>query len=453
MQADIKLIAEEMNNFEKEKYELSEYGKAKFKELTNSSNIQTVETSDDNVVNEAIPTETVDNNYIQTALNGLSVLKDTDPYAYKAAQTYLNNNFGRRLIPVEEFIKNRLKLANVPLTSHKPTAQTTAQTRDELMKSVANSWQDFKKQQDIETTKQKDQFIKSIWIKDIKKIHNDNYKVSIEYTDVQGHKSNEEEEFLYDTSDKYIKDIINSLRRGRNFDKITPFDVIIAAYHIACNDDNRIIWFYGPNKQTQKDWLHAPAMEKAACTLAKSPIVKTAKKKWLKQIDPTGAVVYRNGNTTIYKTESIDEADEKKQEAAVKDAVDSAKDTVSSKATAEDIKKLLPGPKLKKLRDKLVKSKVDKKTLDQYDKIVKFLDDYANGDIKESDVVAEAGKATTGLATIARGLAKLLLTLIKLTSLGIGIPAKAIILITQWIASGADKLNVLIKDSEEDEED
>lgn len=189
-------------------------------------------------------------------------------------------------------------------------------------------------------------------------------------------------------------------------------------------------------------------MEKAARTWAKSSMVKTAEKKWLKQIDPTGAIVYRNGNTTIYKTESLDEADE----TAVKDAVDSAKDAVSSKASAEDIKKLLPDAKLKKLRDKLVKAKIDKKTLDKFDKIVKFLEDYANGDVKESNIVDEAGKPTAGLATIARGLAKLLLTIIKITSLGIGIPGKLLVLITKWIAIGADKLNVMIKDSEEDEE-
>jgi hypothetical protein len=252
--------------------------------------------------------------------------------------------------------------------------------------------------------------------------------------------------------DKYYKIVYRNLKSDGRFEKVTPFDVIVSMYHIAFGDP-RIKWLYGPNKQTQKDWLHAPTMEKAARTWAKSPMVKTAEKKWLKQIDPTGAIVYRNGNTTIYKTESLDEADEKKQEAAVKDAVDSAKDAVSSKATPEDIKKLLPGPKLKKLRDKLVKSKVDKKTLDQFDKIVKFLDDYANGDIKESDVVDEAGKPTAGLAAIARGLAKLLLTLIKLTSLGIGIPAKVLVLITKWLAIGADKLNVMIKDSEDEEEE
>lgn len=257
-------------------------------------------------ITEAVPMVTVDDKYVEDALAGLASLQQTNPSAYKAAETYLERNFGRQLVPVEDFVNRRLSLANTK-SSAKVEAPVT--TRDDMMKNVANSWSEFKK------------------------------------------------------SD-----------------------------------------------------------------------------------------VYRNGNTTIYKTESVDEADEEKQEAAVKDAVDSAKEVVSSKATAEDIKKLLPGPKLKKLRDKLVKSKVDKKTLDQFDKIVKFLDDYANGDVKESENIDEAGKATTGLATIARGLAKLLLTIIKLTSLGIGIPAKVLVLITKWLAIGADKLNVMIKDSEDEED-
>ena len=396
-------------------------------------------------ITEAVPMVTVDDKYVEDALAGLASLQQTNPSAYKAAETYLERNFGRQLVPVEDFVNRRLSLANTK-SSAKVEAPVT--TRDDMMKNVANSWSEFKKsEEDALAAKNAEQPISTIWIKNIYTEGTKQF-AEIELTYSNGEKDTEVQDV---TDDKYYKIVYRNLKSGGRSEKVTPFDVIISMYYIAFGD-TRIKWLYGPNKNTWEDWLHAPTMEKAARTWAKSPFVKSAEKKWLKQIDPTGAIVYRNGNTTIYKTESVDEADEKKQEAAVKDAVDSAKEEVSGKATAEDIKKLLPGPKLKKLRDKLVKSKVDKKTLDQFDKIVKFLDDYANGDIKESDIVDEAGKATTGLATIARGLAKLLLTLIKLTSLGIGIPAKVLVLITKWLAIGADKLNVMIKDSEDEED-
>lgn len=437
MQADIKAIAEEMAKAEEEKKALSEEAK---KELE--------EADDEQELTEAVPMVTVDDKYVDDALAGLASLQQTNPSAYKAAETYLERNFGRQLVPVEDFVNRRLSLANA-----QPPAddEASAAARDDMMKNVANSWSDFKKsQEDALAAKNAEQPISTIWIKNIYTEGTKQFaEIEITYSD--GVKDTEVQDVTLTPDDKYYKIVYRNLKSDGRFEKVTPFDVIVSMYHIAFGDP-RIKWLYGPNKQTQKDWLHAPTMEKAARTWAKSPMVKTAEKKWLKQIDPTGAIVYRNGNTTIYKTESLDEADEKKQEAAVKDAVDSAKDAVSSKATPEDIKKLLPGPKLKKLRDKLVKSKVDKKTLDQFDKIVKFLDDYANGDIKESDVVDEAGKPTAGLAAIARGLAKLLLTLIKLTSLGIGIPAKVLVLITKWLAIGADKLNVMIKDSEDEEE-
>lgn len=439
MQADIKAIAEEMAKAEEEKKRISEEAKAELEALVN----------DNETIDEAVPMVTVDDKYVKDALAGLAELRHANPSAYNAAKTYLERNYGRQIVPVEDFVNRRLSLANA---AHSTDDVSTTATRDDLMKGIANSWSDFKKsEEDAIAAKNAEQTIESIWIKDI---YNEGTKqfAEIELTYTTGEKDVEVQDVTLTTEDKYYKIVYQNLKSAGRFEKVTPFDVIISMYHIAFCDP-RIKWLYGPNKQTQKDWLHAPTVEKAARTWAKSPTIKSAEKKWLKQIDPTGAVVYKNGNTTIYKTESLDEADEKKQDEAIQDAIDTAKSTVSRDATAVDIKKLLPTAKTKKLRDILVKNNVDKKTLDQYDKIIKFLEDYGNGDIAESEIVDEAGKATTGLATIARGLAKLILTLLKLTSLGLGLPAKALVLLTKWIAIGADKLNVLIKDSEESTDD
>ena len=169
--------------------------------------------------------------------------------------------------------------------------------------------------------------------------------------------------------------------------------------------------------------------------------------------DPSPADMAAWSNTMDH--EFMQKRDEKKAQEAVKKAFDEANKEVGDGIAPQDVKQILDyKDEIKRVKDTLIGQHASKYTLDSYDKIIQFLQDYADGKlaaVPEGEELDEAGKPSTGVGMIARGLVKLLLTLFKLSAWGIGVSGKLLVWVTDMIAAGADKLNVMVKDSEDEE--
>lgn len=278
MQADIKAIAEMMREAEEEKKALAAEAKAELEKETE------IDSED---INEATPTVTVDAKYVETATKLLAPLMSTNKEAYDMAILWLERNKGKTAVSPENFAKRRIDIAQV---APEPTdSRSTDSRREDALKSVKNSWDNFKKDQDIDVAKKNEQQITSIWVKDIfEKDHKT--LATLEIVDVNGKKEVKDTDVSVDPTDRYYKQIIHGLRSGGQLDKVTTFDVILSMLSIAFNDP-RIVWFYGPKKETQNKWLH-------------NETIKKSRKTWLNTVDTSTAKaeIYRNGNTRIFKT-------------------------------------------------------------------------------------------------------------------------------------------------------
>ena len=241
------------------------------------------------------------------------------------------------------------------------------------------------------------------------------------------------EDCSVDQTDRYYKDVLKGLRQGGQFKKITDFDVIISMYHIAYNDD-RIQWFYGQNKESNRAWLHAEDLKKG-------------RKTWVDKIDPRGCVIYQNGNTRIYKMEDdmldggkhnghIDEADDKKAaEDAYKEAV-AMEFSVAQEIVEQHSKDF----------DKIRKAiSADKKAVAAFDRLIKFIEDKAIGE----DELDEARKSP--LNTLLRGIYRILCLCIKIVGHTGNISAKIVAWMSKLIINAADRLDKLVKDSEDED--
>ena len=161
-----------------------------------------------------------------------------------------------------------------------------------------------------------------------------------------------------------------------------------------------------------------------------------------------------SGQDEVKMTLTEDEA-----KAEVKKAFDEANKQVSEDPEAAEIKKFLNDNK-----DKLeeLKSKLDEKGQKCFDTLYNALQKYSAGQLGEDDSVAEAksGKKTaTGIKTLMRGILKVMLTLISLSGSAVGLSGKIVTWAGNLLATGADRVNACLKDSEqvdeagEDEED
>lgn len=386
-----------------------------------------VDAAEEEQLDEATPMVTVDDKYIKTALSGLASLKKTNPHAYEMAEKYLNSNKGRQLIAVEDFIKRRLELANAK--SEPADTRSAEERRADAIASVQNSWDDFKKRQKDELAAKREQKIKSVWIKNIKETGGKT-EAEIEITDISGKKTTEKQDCSVDPSDKYYKQVIQGIRQGGKFKKVTKFDVIISMYHIAFNDD-RIQWFYGPKKESQEAWLHADA-------------IKKGRKSWVDKVDPRGCVIYKNGSTTIYRNEDdmldgrthnahIDEADADPEE-AYKEAV-----AMEFSVAQEFVEQ--HSDEFDQVRKAIASNK---KAVEAFDQLIKFIEDKAIGEAE----LDEARKSP--LNTLLRGVYRVLCWAIKLTGHAGKLSGKVIEWLSQVIINSAERLDKMVKDSEDD---
>jgi len=142
-----------------------------------------------------------------------------------------------------------------------------------------------------------------------------------------------------------------------------------------------------------------------------------------------------------------DELTEDEAKTEIKKAFDTAnKEVQDDKVEQKAVKQFLETNKNK--IDDLKKKFKDQNVQDALDKIVSTLDDYANGKIKDS--MDEAKKPSTGICAVIRGLIKILFTLLSLSGSGIGLVGKVVVWAGKLITAGADKINMQLKDSEDE---
>ena len=202
---------------------------------------------------------------------------------------------GKQLVKPEKFIENRFGV--------KPDTTAVTQSRDELMKSVAD-----KRKADIAdlSPKAKEQQIKTIWVKslNIDKTNDDKSvaKLEIEYAD--GKK--EDVDFNIGTSgtaggfenaDRLYKELKKNMKMPKGV-AASDEDIRLSMVRVAFNDW-RIKWLYGKSKATDGVW----AFSRESKRMSSDPIVKRERKAWVDKDEKNRAVVYRSGSTTIYRTE------------------------------------------------------------------------------------------------------------------------------------------------------
>ena len=212
---------------------------------------------------------------------------------------------GKQLVKPEKFIENRFGV--------KPDTTATTQSRDDLMKSVAD-----KRKSDIAdlSPKAKKQQIKTIWVKslNIDKTNDDKSVAKLEIEYVDGKK--EDVDFNIGTSgtaggfenaDRLYKELKKNMKMPKGV-AASDEDIRLSMVRVAFNDW-RIKWLYGKNKATDGVW----AFSRESKRMSSDPIVKRERKAWVDKDEKNRAVVYRSGSTTIYRTEGeedrLDEAD------------------------------------------------------------------------------------------------------------------------------------------------
>lgn len=130
--------------------------------------------------------------------------------------------------------------------------------------------------------------------------------------------------------------------------------------------------------------------------------------------------------------------------AEVKKAFDAANKQVQEKPGAKDIQKFLID---NKSRIEKLKTMISDKAQKNLDAIVKYMEDYASGKLDE------AKKPTSGVATVIRGLLKILLTLISLSGSAVGFTGKIVAWAGKLLTAGADRINATLGDSEQEDTD
>lgn len=154
-----------------------------------------------------------------------------------------------------------------------------------------------------------------------------------------------------------------------------------------------------------------------------------------------------SGQDEVKMTLTEDEA-----KAEVKKAFDEVNKQVTEDPEADEIKKFLNDNK-DKLED--LKTKLDEKGQKCFDTLYNALKKYADGQLGEDEEVDEAKggkKPSTGVKTLIRGIFKIFCTLISLSGSAVGLTGKIVTWAGNLLATGADRLNACLKDSEQVDE-
>ena len=212
---------------------------------------------DSEEVDEAGEMFKVDDTYIKKATAALAPLKKTDQSAYDMALKYLDSKKSTNLVmSPEDFAKHRIGLAAKNSDADVDT-RTNDQKREDAIKAAADKWKDVGAEKG-----QKEQTIKSIWVKSLK---DDDAELQIEYVD--GKTEDVKEDVTVAEDDKYYKQIAQALRAGRRSAKddrpVTKKDVQLSMICVAYNDA-RIKWFFGKDKLPQSAWKHTEEVKKQA---------------------------------------------------------------------------------------------------------------------------------------------------------------------------------------------
>lgn len=100
-----------------------------------------------------------------------------------------------------------------------------------------------------------------------------------------------------------------------------------------------------------------------------------------------------------------------------------------------------------------IRAKLKPEDAKKLDIITQTLEAFSNGKLAEAEEVDEAKggkKPKTGIMTLIRGLFKILCTLVSLSGSAIGFSGKIVTWAGSIISAGADKINLMIKDSEDE---
>jgi len=244
---------------------------------------------------------TYDTKYLATVKKLMKSLQASNPGAYKAAVDFIQSRMGDNAVfSAEDFARKRIANANKA-----PAAEAPAMSREERMAQVAAKQKsDFDAIQKAEFDRKNPHNITSIWVKSVKVVPNDESKskADIEITYKDGHKEDLEFDVGttgttggFENADRLYKELKRNMSAsGKKFDDI---DVRISMVRVAFSDP-LIKWSYGPSKVSDSKW----AFGKEVKAYRQKPEAKKAE-----QEAKSRYAVYRNGNTTIYRTEGEDE--------------------------------------------------------------------------------------------------------------------------------------------------
>ena len=296
MQADIKRIAELMNESAEEKKKLAEEAKKQLEELkAEAEDID--EKEDDEKLNEAVPTTRCDAQYVAKAKKLLAGLQKTNPDAYAMAMKYLEMHKDQMLVTPEEFAARRIKLAS-EVPAEEPE-MSTDDRRAAALDRTAKAWQDFEASQKAADAEVKaNQPISQIWVRSLTK-HGVWNQVTLVITYKDG--KNEVKKMNVDISpaDRYYKEVERALKGAQQEAakieykaarkagvpaseiempkiEVTKEDVFLAMLHVAYKDWPNIKWVYGPSKVPSVDWIHDESVKLAL--KQKAEWTKAAKK-------------------------------------------------------------------------------------------------------------------------------------------------------------------------------